>query len=249
MRPDVVTASRRSIPWEPDHSWDGGPTDKPVDEFCLNASTPHGHDAMQAPSSVTPVSSRYLTFPARWVRPSSQAAHDVAQTPRAFSLETLYAEHRQALWSFALRMLADAAAAEDLVHDVFVTLPSLWHKVQPHTPIRSFLLGVTANLARNHARSARRRQQLGNLWGKQATGVVAEHPEFIASQRDCARQLERALATLSHDHRVVFVLVEVEQHSPLEAAEILDLPPGTVRSRLFHAKRQLQSLLWGKEPT
>lgn len=228
-------------------------------EICLNTPAAGGHSESSVPNRLRasptddfePVYSRYLTLPVRWLRPSNPPsaapAHEAraAATPGAntLNLEAVYAAHRDALWSFALRLLADPAAAEDLVHDVFVSLPNLWHKVQPETPVRSFLLGVTANLARNHARGAKRRSRLADLWSKEAPLAITEHPERLALRRNLAQRLEHALAKLSHDHRVVFVLVEIEQHTALEVAEILNLPPGTVRSRLFHAKRQLQAQL------
>ncbi len=191
---------------------------------------------------------RYLTLPIRWLRPSSDGTHadDTVREAR-LDLEAVYAEHRNALWSFALRLLADRTAAEDLVHDVFVALPSLWYKMQPDTPMRSFLLGVTANLARNHTRAMKRRRRFADLWGKETLAATGEHPEHLACRRSLAVRLQDALARLSHEHRVVFVLVEVEQHTTLEAAEILELPPGTVRSRLFHAKHQLQAHLWNNQ--
>lgn len=200
-----------------------------------------------------PVNSRYLTLPIRWLRPRSDDPERAAERSEGaldqldFDLEATYAEHREAVWSFASRFLADDASAEDLVHDVFVALPRLWHKRQPGTPVRSFLLGVTVNLARNYSRSAKRRRRLADLWSRETPTATLEHPEQLTSRRDLALRLEHGLNALSHEHRAVFVLVEVEQHSTLEAAEILDVPPGTVRSRLFHAKRQLQVQLWNDQ--
>lgn len=204
------------------------------------------------------MSSRYLNLPLRWLRPETDAVPNcgnveanteanAAGSPGVLNLEAVYAEHRDALWSFSLRLLADPASAEDLVHDVFVALPKLWHKVGADTPLRSFLLAVTANLARNHSRSAKRRRLLAEVWGRETSTTTSEHPEHLTLRRNLAAQLEAALSHLSHDHRVVFVLVEIEQYSALEAAEILDLPPGTVRSRMFHAKRQLQARLWNSQ--
>ncbi len=191
---------------------------------------------------------RYLTLPVRWLRPGSDVTPaSEATRDDGLDLEAVYAEHRDALWSFALRLLADPTAAEDLVHDVFVALPNLWHKVQLDTPVRSFLLGITANLARNYARSMKRRRRLADLWSKEMSAATSEHPEHLASRRNLAFRLQDALSHLSHEHRVVFVLVEVEQHTTLEVAEILELPPGTVRSRLFHAKHQLQARLWNNQ--
>lgn len=168
----------------------------------------------------------------------------VSPAPEVTDLRVIYEQHREALWSFSLRLVGDPVSAEDLVHDVFVSLPKVLPKIRPGTPLRSFLLGVAANLGRNHLRSARRRRRLAETWGREAPFVSAECPERSVSRRTLAAQLQRALDALSHNHRVVFVLCEVEQHSTDEVAEILELAPGTVRSRLFHARRQLQALLW-----
>lgn len=168
----------------------------------------------------------------------------VGDTPCITDLRVIYEQHREALWNFSLRLVGDPVSAEDLVHDVFVSLPRLLPKIRPGTPLRSFLMGVVANLGRNHLRSARRRRRLAENWGHEAPFVSSECPERSANRRNLALQLQRALDSLSHNHRVVFVLCEVEQHSTEEVAEILNLAPGTVRSRLFHAKRQLQALLW-----
>lgn len=167
-----------------------------------------------------------------------------AEASEVMDLRVIYEQHREALWNFSLRLVGDPVSAEDLVHDVFVALPRVLPKIRPGTPLRSFLMGVVANLGRNHLRSARRRRRLAENWGREAPFVSSECPERSATRRNLATQLQRALDALSHNHRVVFVLCEVEQRSTEEVAEILDLAPGTVRSRLFHAKRQLQSLLW-----
>jgi RNA polymerase sigma-70 factor, ECF subfamily len=167
-----------------------------------------------------------------------------ADSPEVMDLRVIYEQHREALWSFSLRLVGDPVSAEDLVHDVFVSLPRVLPKIRAGTPLRSFLMGVVANLGRNHLRAARRRRRLAENWGREAPFVSTECPERSVSRRNLAAQLQRALDELSHNHRVVFVLSEIEQHSTDEVAEILNLAPGTVRSRLFHAKRQLQALLW-----
>jgi RNA polymerase sigma-70 factor (ECF subfamily) len=155
----------------------------------------------------------------------------------------IYAEHRAALWSFAQRLIGDPVGAEDLVHDVFVALPKLIKKVTPGTPLRSYLLGVVANRARNHFRASRRRSALAHAWEQEATAQSGDCPERSAERTRLAARLQRGMDTLSIQHRVVFVLCEVEGYSGAEVSEILNLPPGTVRSRLFHAKQQLQAHL------
>lgn len=68
-------------------------------------------------------------------------------------------------------------------------------------------------------------------------------PEAMARRRQLADALTRGLETLSLEHREVFVLCSVEERTSPEVADILDLPPGTVRTRLFHARQQLRAFL------
>lgn len=68
-------------------------------------------------------------------------------------------------------------------------------------------------------------------------------PEHIARRKELALALERALDSLPLDQRVAFVLCEVEERSSREVAEIVGAPEGTVRTRLFHAKKKLRSEL------
>jgi len=68
-------------------------------------------------------------------------------------------------------------------------------------------------------------------------------PERRASNAQELAVLERALAKLGEKKRAVFVLVELEQLSTEEAAKALEIPPATVRTRLFHARQELQEAL------
>ena len=65
----------------------------------------------------------------------------------------------------------------------------------------------------------------------------------MTPRRQLADRLALALDALAHDQRVAFVLCEVEERSAVEVAQILDVPEGTIRSRVFHARRRLRELL------
>jgi RNA polymerase sigma-70 factor (ECF subfamily) len=68
-------------------------------------------------------------------------------------------------------------------------------------------------------------------------------PEQVTGRRELAVALERCLDALPLDQRVAFVLCEVEERTSSEVAEIVGAPEGTVRTRLFHAKKKLRALL------
>ncbi len=142
----------------------------------------------------------------------------------------------------ARRLLAEDAAAEDVVQEVFEALPRALRWFRREADLETFLLGMTVKRARHHLRGARRRRRaLGGLVHTPPLGP--RDPEQEAYRRQLADLLTRALDTLTVDHRVAFVLCEVEALSAAEAARIVRIPEATMRTRLFHARRRLRACL------
>lgn len=163
----------------------------------------------------------------------------------------VYDRYSAIVRAFATRLIGDEDAAEDLVHDVFVSLPKLMRNFRGSSSLRVFVLGVAANKARHFVRAAsRRRAAMDRLELHQthcSSPTEDDNPEAKARQEELRRLLCRALDALSFEHRTVFVLCVVEERSSFEAAEILGIPAATVRSRLFHGRRKLQSILAREE--
>lgn len=157
----------------------------------------------------------------------------------------LYDRHHEAVRRFAQRLLGDASEAEDLVQEVFVRLPRIAKSYRGESSFRSFLIGATAQLSRHHIRASQRRRALHERSG--AAGMVqlpeAERPDVQSERHRLAKLLTQALDQLSFDHRVAFVLSEVEQHTSREIAVLVGVPEGTVRTRLLHAKKRLRTYL------
>lgn len=156
----------------------------------------------------------------------------------------VYDAHHRAIHAFAWRLLGDAMAAEDLVHDVFVALPKAVRRFRGDASLRTFLIGIAVNHARHHVRSATRRRAALERLGRENPEPLRT-PEQGARQAELARALTRAMDDLSVEHRVTFVLAEVEDRSSREVAEILGIPDATVRTRLHHAKKKLRAALEG----
>jgi RNA polymerase sigma-70 factor (ECF subfamily) len=156
----------------------------------------------------------------------------------------VYDLHQAAVHAFARRLLGDAAAAQDLVHDVFIALPSAMRNFRGDSSFRTFLLSIAVNHARHHLRSAaRRRAAMDRFSSDVAHRRFDEGPEHHAQRRDFARELSRALDALPLDQRVAFVLCEIEERTSVEAADIVGAPEQTVRTRLFYAKKKLREEL------
>jgi RNA polymerase sigma-70 factor, ECF subfamily len=154
----------------------------------------------------------------------------------------VYDAHHASVRAFAKRLLGDAASAEDLVHDVFVSLPLAVRRFRGDSALRTFLISIAVNHAKHHVRAAQRRRRALSAYGD-AKIHDSSDPEREARRKELAELLTRALDTLPIDQRVAFVLCEVEERSSREAAEIVGAPEATLRTRLFHAKKKLRLAL------
>jgi RNA polymerase sigma-70 factor (ECF subfamily) len=153
-----------------------------------------------------------------------------------------YDRHHAAVRRFARRLVGDDASAEDLVHEVFVTLPRAIRHFCGESSLGTFLVSIAVNHARHHLRAAARRRAIMERFTREPPAETPD-PEQHASRASLARALRRALDTLPLDQRVVVVLCEVEERTASEASEITGAPEATVRTRLFHARRKLRAEL------
>jgi len=181
-----------------------------------------------------------LTLP--HVSGANEALLARVRTAEPDAIAAAYDAHHVALCSFARRLVCDDHAAEDLVQDVFLVLPRLCHKLERGKSLRSFLLGIAANRARHHLRNLARRRRFAERLGREPLFTV-EDPERLSERRRLALRLEQALERLTLEHRVTFVLREIEGCDAQEVSEILGIPEATVRTRVFNARRKLQALL------
>lgn len=171
---------------------------------------------------------------------------DLVRRLKAGSTEAIgevYDRHHEHVRAFARRLVGDAAAAEDLVHDVFVSLPQAVTRFEGASSIRTFLIAIAVNHARHHLRAAARRRAAMERFSMEPTHAFQADPEQVSTQASLAQALARALDTLPLDQRVAFVLCEVEERTSREVAEIVGAPEGTVRTRVFHAKKKLRDEL------
>lgn len=155
-----------------------------------------------------------------------------------------YDLHHEHVRRFARRLVGDEDAAEDLVHETFLTLPKAIKRFEGRSALRTFLVSIAVNHSRHFVRSAIRRRAAMQRAGEEVEAPghsnSSENPEQEASRKQLARVLTRCLDKLSVEHRVAFVLCEVEERNSREVSEILGVPEGTVRTRLMHAKKKLR---------
>lgn len=185
-----------------------------------------------------------IEVPLFW-RSRVRAADPLVQRLQAGDLAAVgeaYDANHAAVRAFACRLVGDRDEAEDLVQQVFVTLPKAVRRFDGRSSLRTYLISIAINHARHHVRAAARRRR---AMERSAEGreLPSTTPETATADRELAGLLSRALDALPIDQRVAFVLCEVEERTSVEAAAILGIPEATVRTRLFHARRKLRDAL------
>lgn len=158
------------------------------------------------------------------------------------ALGAVYDQHHAAVRAFARRLIGETAAAEDLVHEVFVSLPGAARHFEGNASLRTFLISIAVNHARHHLRAAARNRAAMARFAEEP-GAAVQDPEDLALRASLARALAHAMDALPIEQRVAFVLFEVDGYTAREAAEITGAPEATVRTRVFHARQKLRALL------
>lgn len=168
----------------------------------------------------------------------SAERHDAAADRDAVRLAALYDAHAAPVWRYVVHLTGDHAGADDIVQE---TLLRAWRTPrileQDPSTTRSWMFTVARHLVIDDVRSARRRREIG----------VADVPErSVPDATDAlfeAILVEEALAALSADHRAVVIHAYYRGLSVAEMAEVLDIPEGTVKSRLHYGLRALRLAL------
>lgn len=172
-----------------------------------------------------------------------------AQGGEIAAFNTLVIRHQNAAYSLAFRFLRTREAAEDVTQEAFVRA---WRAIDTFRGdrFRSWLLRIVANAARDELRRRKRRPQrsLDETWDDPDMASIDPvepglGPQERAEQTELRGVLERALAELPEEWRMVVLLSDVHGMSYEEVADAVDAPLGTVKSRLSRARARLRQLL------
>jgi len=163
--------------------------------------------------------------------------------------------HLDAVYRFALRLSGSPDHAQDLVQDTFVRAFKAWDQYTPGTQCKSWLFTICRNLYLRQWERGQRHDQIvaentrpetptseavNPLWS--AVADVDPEGQFFASIVD--EEVLRAIDDLPEDFRTAVVLSDVEGLSYQEISDMVGVPVGTVKSRLFRGRRQLQKVLY-----
>lgn len=146
------------------------------------------------------------------------------------------------LWAFALRITGDRHDAEDLVQLACVRALERSHQLQPDTSPLSWMFSIVHTTWINELRSRNVRGRSRQEWNDSVVETIAD-PSAQTPETDLMhQQILAAVNNLPDGQREVMLLVAVERFSYKEAAEILEVPIGTVMSRLSRARQTIGTL-------
>ncbi|MCS7207194.1 MAG: sigma-70 family RNA polymerase sigma factor [Dehalococcoidia bacterium] len=163
----------------------------------------------------------------------------------------LVVRYQGQVFTLAYRMLGDRAAAEDATQETFLSAYQNIHSFHEGN-FRAWLLRIAVNACRDHLRSGYRRKTL-SLEGMAEEDPTTpfpsndEAPEDYALRRELREAIAQGLKALPPDQRLAILLVDVQGLSYEEAAQVMGVPIGTVKSRLSRARLAMRTFLLSKK--
>jgi RNA polymerase sigma-70 factor (ECF subfamily) len=153
------------------------------------------------------------------------------------------------VYRVARGLVSSKEEAEDLVQDTYARAFRSWRSFTPGTNLRAWLLRILTNLNIDRGRRVQRSPDTQSL--EERDYYLYDRLEETSAAKDQDRVIERlsqddivdALAEVPHDFRDVVVLVDIGDFTYADAAQILDIPVGTVMSRLHRGRRILKKQL------
>jgi len=163
--------------------------------------------------------------------------------------------HLDAVYRFALRLSAAPDQAEDLVQETFLRALKSWDQYTPGTQCKSWLFTICRNVfLRTRTRGHRHDEIVSENVSREGPGpnpinpvwvsVLGVDPEGDFFDAIVDEEILKAIDGLPEEYRTAVVLSDLEGLPYSEIAELMDVPVGTVKSRLFRGRRQLQSILY-----
>ena len=189
---------------------------------------------------------------------SSKGDHDLVRRVQAgdtAAFRALFDKYHRRAFAVAMGVVKNQDDALDAVQEAFVKVHKNIHKFQGSSSFYTWLYRIVMNVSIDHVRRTSRRKSLdfderalheeSEVAGDGALvpSVTDANPGKVALRRELGWAIQAALQELPEHHRAVIVLREIEGMSYEEMAEALEVPKGTVMSRLFHARKKMQAAL------
>lgn len=164
------------------------------------------------------------------------------------AFEELIQRHERRVFGLLVRLLGDRSEAEDVTQETFLNLYRHGHRFRSESRFSTFVYRVAVNAALNRRRSlGRRRSRTAGLAELQAAGgelpAAPRDPESSAEGSEIQRRVQAALSELRPALRLPVVLFDLEGLPYAEISRVLNLPEGTVKSRIHRARQALREIL------
>jgi len=189
---------------------------------------------------------------------SAKGDHDLVQRVQAgdtAAFRALFDKFHRRAFAVAMGVVKNEDDALDAVQEAFVKVHKNIHKFEGSSSFYTWLYRIVMNVSIDHVRRTSRRRNLdfderalheeSEVAGDGALvpSVTNANPGKAALRRELGGAIQAALQELPEHHRAVIILREIEGMSYEEMAEALEVPKGTVMSRLFHARKKMQAAL------
>ena len=162
------------------------------------------------------------------------------------SFNHLVQQHQHQVYNLALRMLSEPAIAEDIAQETFLSAFRNLHTFHAGN-FNAWLLRIAANAGRDYLRSAQVRRNISLEMLLDNPGFAPrasdEAPEDYTLRRELVGVIQHGLSTLSVDQRLALALVDIQGFGYEEAAQIVGIPVGTLKSRLSRARLAMRDQL------
>jgi RNA polymerase sigma-70 factor, ECF subfamily len=173
----------------------------------------------------------------------ADSAREIAQSRLRQEFEARLAECGPLAYRVAQGVLRNAADAEDVAQEALLRAYRKFDRLQDPARFRSWLVRIAFRLALDRWRSARRREHRETEWAKPNLRPAPPTAEEVVAANAFQARLERALDELPEKLRLVLLLAAIEGYTLEEVAGMLKIPMGTVKSRLFFARKALAEKL------
>lgn len=182
-----------------------------------------------------------------------QALVEKAVRGDAKAFRSLVERYQRKVYSIAYGIVRNPDTALDVTQDAFVKIHRNLATFKGDSSFYTWVYRIVLNLCIDRKRRERRQAEVdyddalaheeGFTDGPTLASTGIDNPAKAAQRKELLEHMDKALATLSDEHKAILLLREVDGLSYEELAETLDIPKGTVMSRLFHARKNFQKSL------
>jgi RNA polymerase sigma-70 factor (ECF subfamily) len=172
-----------------------------------------------------------------------ELAREAAQADTRREFEQRLAECGPLAYRVARGVLRNTADAEDVAQEALLRAYRRFDRLRDRNRFRAWLVRIAFRLALDRLRSGKRRELRDTLWSQPERQAPAATAEDIAASSEFQAHLENALEELPEKLRLVLLLAAMEGRTIEEIAALVGIPVGTVKSRIFLARKQLAEKL------